>query len=463
MKHLLLFVFLLSHSLFASELKLPVPQIETLPNGLKLVWFLNDSLPVVDLGILIGAGQRDDLPGKSGTSELMTACLDRGSAGLSAQEIGHAIEMLGASRYASSDDDETTIGLHGLAPDAPALLDLLAKVVIHPDFAAAEVTREHARILDRWRHVADYGESLASLAFSRALSQGTSYLRGGFFSAEEFGGVNRDAVKAFHTKNFTPKNAVLMVVGRVNQVEFRQQILKVFGTPEAWRGDAPVRDYKNYVDPRLALKKEQVLVVDRPGLTQAQVRIGFRAPSIHVPEHYDLVVGNALLGEYFNSRLNSLIRDKLGLTYGISSSFSYGRDIGSFAITSATQNESAGILVKKTLEVLQDLKTGEIPKDEVQMAKEYLVGGFPLATSTLGLVAARWLSGYIYDLGPDYLNEFVPKVSAVTAAGVASAIAKDFDLAHLTIVIAGDADSIEPGLKAAKLGPLKRVSVKDLQ
>ena len=94
----------------------------------------------------------------------------------------------------------------------------------------------------------------------------------------------------------------------------------------------------------------------RTGLTQAQVRIGFPSPGIKAPEHYALTVANALLGGYFNSRLNSLIRDKLGLTYGIGSSFSYSKDKANFGISSALEYESVGQLIKKTMEVLEDLK-----------------------------------------------------------------------------------------------------------
>jgi predicted Zn-dependent peptidase len=203
--------------------------------------------------------------------------------------------------------------------------------------------------------------------------------------------------------------------------------------------------------------------VERPSLTQAQVRIGFKAPLIQAPEHYALVVANALLGEYFNSRLNSLIRDKLALTYSIQSSFSYAKDFASFTISSATRNESVGQLIHKTMEVLSELKKGPIPKEEVQMAKDYLKGGFPLGTSTLGAVAARWLGGYLFDLGPEYLNEYVPKVSAIGSEDVLKAIAKDFPLEQATIVVAGDAAEIKKSLEGVKINRrLKVIQPKQL-
>ena len=458
-KWIMLATLFFSVSAIGAEIHLPVPEVETLPNGLQLVWFLDDSLPVVDMALLVKSGDRDDLPGKTGTSELLSSVMDRGASGLTAQQLAKSVEELGASRYVSSQEESFTIGMHGLAPDAGTLLDIMTRIALHPDFPPAEVSREHARILDRWSHVADYGESLAGLAYHRLIANGTTYERGSFASVGEFKKVTRDDVIEFYHRHFTPKNSVLMVVGRANKDVFRKKILDGFGN---WQGEAPRHDYHKTFDNRVTVKKGQILIVDRPELTQAQVRIGFVAPLIHIPEHYALVVANALLGEYFNSRLNSLIRDKLALTYSIGSSFAYSMDFATFTISSATRNETTGALIQKSIDVLKELKRGPIPKEEVQMAKEYLVGGFPLSNATLGAIASRWLAGYVFQLGPNYLNEFVPKVSAVTPEDVKSAVEKDFHLDQLVIVVAGDAKEIIKSLKEQDLGSFKLVQVRDL-
>lgn len=445
----------------ALELKLPLPEQETLPNGLKVVWFLSDSIPVVDISLMVNSGYRDDPQGKSGTVGLLAETLDRGAGGMTAGQLAGAIEMLGASRYVSASDDTISVGVHGLAPDAPALLDVLSKLVIHPEFQSKEVEREHARLLDRWEHIGDYGETLAGLAYNRSIAAGTSYVRGSLASSREFRNVKRDDVIAFHRTHFTPANSVLMVVGRVEKEKFRARLVDLFG---AWAGKLPARDWRKGVDPRMGKPKAgEVILVNRPGLTQAQVRIGFPAPLIQSPHRHALAVANALLGEYFNSRLNSLIRDKLGLTYGIGSGFTFDREFATLTITSATRNEQAGQLIQRTVDVLRALKAKPIPEEEVKTAKEYLVGGFPLSVSTLHSVASRWLGGYVFGLGEGYLNEFVSKVSAVTAADVNRAVAEDFKLDAITIVVAGDASKLEPALKAAKIGKIRRVSISELK
>ena len=461
---ILLLAALFSFGSYASSaapiVKLPVPDIETLPNGLEIAWFLNDKLPVVDLAILVKSGSRDDLKGKSGTAELLSSVLDRGAAGMTAHEIAAAIESLGATRYAAADDDAFSLGMHGLAPDAPVLLDLLAKLTLEPTFQPEEVLREKKDLLEHWKHLGDSAETMSSVVFSRRITAGTSYGRGAFSSLAEFDHVNRADLIAFHEKHFTPKNSILMIVGRVNREKFREKILADFGE---WKGEAPLHKKINFSDSRLKTLSHQIILVDRPGLTQVQVKMGFQVPGIHSPYRTSLAVGNALLGEYFNSRLNSVIRDKLGLTYSISSAVSYSQEFAYFAVSSATQTATVGKLIEKSTEIIRDMKSGNISADEVAQSKEYLIGGYPLSVSTLGAVASRWLSGYIYNLGPDYLNGFVKKVTEVNQENVIDAVKNSFDVDHMVIVIAGDAKETRKSLAASGYKNIKLVTIKDLQ
>jgi zinc protease len=465
---------------------LPLPQIETLPNGLEVVWFISDRIPVIDLGISVQAGFRDDPSGKSGVAELLSSALARGAGGLSAQQVAHAIEILGATHFETAGDDSFTAGIHGLSPDADQLLELLGKIVTQSTLSEKEVNREKARIAERWKHIGDYAEIMAGMAYRRILASGTPYGRGSLLNLKEFRAIEPKDVRDFYQKYFIPRNSLLMVVGRVDKAQFRQKILSVFGTWGTGKGEPPVREKHAFSDPRFigefqksASKKSglksglnsglkdkshmKIFVVDRPGLNQAQVRMGFRAPSIQVPEHHALVVGNALLGEYFYSRLNALIRDQLGLTYGIGSAFSYSLDLSEFTISSSTRNESVGELVQKSLDVLGNLKKGPIAAEEVAAAKEYLVGGFPLSTSTLQAVASRWLGGRVLGVKPSYLNEYVPRIQSVSAAEVQSAIQKYFDLDQLIVVVSGDAKTINESLSKFKLAAVKQMSVSDLQ
>ncbi len=444
---------------------LPLPEIETLANGLQVAWYINDKLPLVDLVFMVRAGSRQDEVGKSGTAELLSASLDRGSGTLNAQGIARAIERLGASRSVSADEDFTSVALHGLAMDSKELLRLLGEIAINPKLEESEIQIQKERMLDQFQHLADYGESLSALTFQRVVTRNTPYGRGAFASIAEFKKIQPQDVARFYRAHFTPKNSILMIVGRVNREELKKQILQQFGP---WVEKAPtVKTIPQKAQFNLAPYAQsapRIYIVDRPQFNQAQIRMGFVAPPIQSPDRIPLAIASTLLGEYFHSRLNARIRDELGLAYGIQASFSYHQDLGVFQVASATQNSQVGQLLSETLSILNGIRDRKpITAPEVQMTKDYLIGAFPVGTATVGAIAVRWLTSTLYGLGTNSINEFIPKVAAATQDQIQQAIRRHLGTERMAIVIVGNASEIKKSLaKSPALPSVREVKMNDL-
>jgi zinc protease len=168
------------------------------------------------------------------------------------------------------------------------------------------------------------------------------------------------------------------------------------------------------------------------------------------PAYYSLIVANAMTGEYFNSRLTALVRDKLGLTYGIESGLSFAQDFGEFTVNTSARNENLGFLLQKTIEVLESLKKDPITAEELQNAKNYVIGNFSVNHASLGALATRWLVGHLLGLGLDSVSGFGEKIQSVTLQQVQTAVQENFDLAHRVVVIQGDASAVKKALVAPK-------------
>ncbi len=456
--------FIISLSLFFSistfaTYTLPLPLVEALPNGMKVAWFLDDRLPLVDLGFLVQSGTRNDSKGKSGSAELVVRLLERGYNGFTAQEIGEKIESLGATAFTSAEEDYITLGYHGLSQDAGELLKYLSWAVRKPSLSEIEFNKEKAKIIESWKHLPDSAESLAGFAFGRSILGGSVYGRGSLQSIQEIKRLSVKDIRDFHENHFSPKNSLLVVVGRVDRDEFRKKILEAFG---GWSGGIPSKPSVVYRDHRLSVKAGEILVVDRPGIPQAQVRLGFKVPGVRSENRYSLAVVNAFLGEYFNSRLNLTVRDKLGLAYGIHSSITYYKDLAFFSVSSATSAQTTGQLLSETIRQLRLVKAGDILKEEVDVSKEYLLGGYPLGVSTMGAVANRWMGGYVFGFGVNYLNEFMPKIAEVSRESVIQAVDEAFQLDQLFIVIAGDAKIIEKSLREKGFKRVRKIPASSL-
>jgi predicted Zn-dependent peptidase len=336
---------------------------------------------------------------------------------------------------------------------------MISWIVRRPNFNATEFKREKDRLDESWKHLTDSAESLAGYVFAKSILNGTAYERGSLESRQSLAKVSIKDVQAFHGDHFTPGNSLLMVVGRVEKESYRKKISEYFGD---WKGGAPKKAEVIIRNPKFTAKKDEILIVDSPGLPQAQVRMGFPIPGIHSPKRHALAVANAFLGEYFNSRLNLIVRDRLGLAYGIQSSLTYLKKGAFLTIASATAASNSGKLHEEVIRQLRLMRAADILAGEVETAKDYLIGGYPLAVSTLGAVASRWLAGHSFNLGPGYMNEFVSKISVVTREALVQSVDEAFKLDKLVTVYAGDAKAIEKSLREKGFKRFRIIPAKSL-
>ncbi len=446
------------------QVKLPTPEIEKLPNGLTLAWYPDGRLPILELVAMVQAGSMRDKMGKSGTASLLGSLLDRGSGGMGSSEWLQHLSDLGASHSISADDETTTVSVRGLSGDSDVLLKYLSEMLLKPDLTQKEFDRSKKLTLDQWRHLGDNSSSLSAMAFYRWITQGTDYARGAMGSLDELKKIDRKDVVDFHRTSFLPQATILVVVGRVDKGKFRERLVKEFGSWSAPK--VPSKVAKSAVLPKAKFPSIPSslggVLIERKGASQAQVLMGMPSVLYRHPDHYALIVANALLGEYFGSRLNTVVRDQLGLTYSIASSFTYFRDYAFFSIQSSTRNETVGKLIQEIRKQMELLATKGVTDTEVEEAKRYLLGQFPVKMSSVGSVASRWLGGYVYDLGPDYLNELIPKVHAVTAAQVNAAVKKHLAPKNVRVVVSGDTAELQKQLKKSGLKPFKALTEKDL-
>jgi zinc protease len=194
------------------------------------------------------------------------------------------------------------------------------------------------------------------------------------------------------------------------------------------------------------------VVVDRPGSPQSEVRVGHLGLPRRIPDFHALSVLNAILGGLFNSRLNELLREVRGYTYGINSSFDFRRHAGPFAVRCAVQTEVTVPALEDILGELQRIRETPVAEHELTIARDYLVGVFPLRFETAGQVAAAIGGLVTFGLPDDELDRYRPAITAVTAEHVSEAARRHIRPDEASIVIVGDAARFEPSLRAAGLG-----------
>jgi len=206
----------------------------------------------------------------------------------------------------------------------------------------------------------------------------------------------------------------------------------------------------------------RVVVVDRPGAPQSEVRIGHVGTARRIDGFHALAVMNALLGGLFNSRLNRLLREERGYTYGVHSDFDMRRAAGPFSVRCAVETDVTAPAIVDIMAELTRIREAPVDQDELETARDYLVGVFPLRFETSAQVAGA-LSGLVINgLPDDELDRYRPAVAAVSREDVLSAAGVHLDPGRASIVVVGDAARFRGDLEAAGFGAVEVVSDEDV-
>jgi predicted Zn-dependent peptidase len=203
-----------------------------------------------------------------------------------------------------------------------------------------------------------------------------------------------------------------------------------------------------------AVRERFVRVLHRPGSVQTEIRIGHIGVSRRIPDFHALSVMGAILGGLFNSRLNTKLREEKGYTYGAGAGFDLRRGAGPFAARAAVNTEVTVPAILDTMAELERIGEAPVTDDELRLARDFLIGVFPLRFETAGAIVGALAGLAVHDLPDDELARYRAGIEAVTIHDVQAAATTHVRPAAAAIVLVGDVDAFGTDLKAAGLGPI---------
>jgi len=431
-----------------ADIVLPPIHRERLASGLQLIVAERPGIPLTAARIVLRGGASLDPARRCGLAHLAALACRRGTARWTGDQIDLAVESLGAELAAGVDEDGTYFGLSAPSEVLPRCLDLLADVVAAPRFPAREVERLKRREIAALAHDLDEPAVLADRAMLTAAYGEHPYGHPPEGRARDLLRVERKDVARFHAATFRPDGATLVVVGTVGAEEVLALVRRRFG---GWRGGAtelPAID--SPPSPRPV-----VLVVDKPDLSQVQVRIVSRGFARRSPDYYAGMVASAVLGGGFTSRLMEAIRVNRGLSYGVRSRFATSAAGGLFYASSFTKVETAAELFQVALDETARFCEEGPSAEELARTQSYLCGLFPLSLETHDQLAERISDLTLFGLSEDEITAFRGKVRAVTAEDCKRVAQAYFPVKDRLLVAVGPARAIARGLE--RFGPVEVV------
>jgi zinc protease len=407
-----------------------------LPNGLILLVLENHANPTVSLSGAFRGGEFFNPPGKDGLASLTASMLNKGTTRRSKIEIAEELETAGARISFSSNTFTVSMGGQSLRHDLPMLLATAAEELRSPSFPGEELDKLKERVIAGIRDDQDETrvrayERMTQIVFPK----GHPYHRpSGDQLISEIESITVDDVRNFYERYYGGGSMILAIAGDVESEQVRELVEQQFGD---WKGAEPPQFDLPLTERRSTPYRESIQMREK---ANCDVVIGHASRLRRLNDDYlPAVIANRALGQStISSRLGLILRDEMGLTYGVNSSFSEsGIADGPFTIGVTVAPENIEIAIDTTMQILDDFIANGIRPAELADEQSSIAGSFQVGLATNGGMANQLSSVELYGLGLDYLDRFPGLVKAVTKEQVDEAIRKYFHPEVATTIIAG--------------------------
>jgi zinc protease len=394
------------------------------------VWFAEDhTVPIIAFNISLPAGSAYDPAGKAGLAAFAGAMIDEGAGGLDSKAFHEALANRAISFSARAERDYLVISISTLKENAPEAMHLLQLALTRPRFENDALTRVRAQIIQSLQQDQVEPARVASRGFTREFFGGHAYAHPITGEIDSISSVTAQDLRNFVRGHWVKNGLKVAVAGDITAPALTKLLAETF-LPVSGAAAPPLPNIG-----RLGAPGIHVIPLSVPQPTAA-----FGLPGImrHDPDFIPGYVANYVLGGGgFSSRLMEEIRVKRGLTYGISTSLSAYNKAAVWQGSVGTRADAVRQTVQVVKETMAKFAAEGPTQQELDDAKTYLTGSFPLAFASNSGTAAQLGTFQRQNLDIGYVARRNALIQAVTLADVKRVAKRLFDPARLTVVIGG--------------------------
>lgn len=381
-----------------------------LSNGIRVLVKENRSVPLFSAQAAFLGGLRYEDEDTNGISNFMAEMFTRGTENRSAEDIAEEIEGLGGDIGGFSGKNSVGVSLSAFGKNFAAAMDIFSDVILNPSFSSLEMERGRREILAALEKQEDNLARKTVRNFLGTLFRDHPYRFDVLGTRENVSGFTSADILGFYEKVVRPENMVISVVGDVDTEHALKELEKLFGSME--KGGFKKTD----PDPEPPLSVSRRDVRYEKDKAQTHIITGFHAPGLGSDDRPAFEVLNSVLSGQ-GGRLFIELRDKKSLAYSVTSFYVPGIEGGYFGVyigTAPHKEKQALSEMRKQLElVLQG-----VGEDEVDRAKNYIVGSFEVGLQKNSAQASVAVFDELYGMGFQEHKRFPEKILAVTADDV---------------------------------------------
>jgi zinc protease len=415
-----------------------------LNNGIKVIGTRSDEIPTVTMMLTIEGGHKLSAanPSKAGIASLTASMLNEDTEKYTSEEMSTELEKLGSTINIYSGSDNITIQVQSLVKNIDATLKLVEERMFKPRFAADDFERLKKQQLEGIANQNTQPTVVASKVYSKLL-YGQDHIMAipASGTAESVNNITLEDVKEFYARNFSPSVAKLVIVGDIDQKTMAPKLNFL----TKWQ-PKPVEIPQFAATP--AIEKTRIYMINKEKAAQSEIRIGYMAlPYDATGEYYKNYLMNYTLGGAFNSRINLNLREDKGYTYGARSGFSGSKDPGPFTASAGVRANATDSSLVEFIKEITEFRDKGISADELTFLQSS-IGQSDARNYETPFQKALFLNRLLeYNLSKDYVKQQSDILTSITTAELNALANKNLPIDKMHIVVVGDKQLIEPGLK----------------
>jgi predicted Zn-dependent peptidase len=415
-----------------------------LNNGVKVLYWRRDEIPLVRLMTVFNGGRDLDAANEAGLTAMTAEMLTQGAGTRGAAEFQNALELLGADISASASNSSLAVSLSTLTPNLGRALALYADAIRRPRFDPNEWERVRRIELANLEQERSTPRAMA-LRVAMANYFGPDHPYGRLATEKTLAAIAPEDMRLKHALLFQPSNATIFVTGNLPGPAIKFELDKALS---GWTGAGLV---PNAVIPKREASPLRVLIVDQPGAVQTVVRFFAPGNPFSSPERIPNLALGTILGGTFTSRLNQNLREEKGYTYGANARFTFDPAVGYLTAGADVRTDVTGAALKEFIAEFKRIGEGGVTEDEVRKAVSTLQTNIidSLSTSEGVLATMRRLHENRRAFGT--LSDDVTTIRAISKAVLDTQAARAFPFGDGVLVLVGDKKTILPQLEGLGL------------
>jgi len=430
-----------------ADFDLPRRQTITLDNGLKASWVPYGNIPKVTVRIYVRTGNMHEKADEIWLSDLLAELMQEGTTTRSAQALAEEVARMGGSLSVSASPNAMIVSGSVLSEYGPALVSLMADVLMNPRLPASEIERLKTDLKRQLEVQKAEPQVQASEKFDAMMYPDQPYGRT-YPTGEMIARYDLTQVRGFYDAQLGAQRTHVYISGKFDPVAVEKAIRSSFN---GWRKGPEM----NLIEAKPVTGKRFALI-DRPGASQSTLIVGLPVIDPSKPDWIPLWITNSLLGGSFASRITTNIRENKGYTYS-PNSWIYPYYHGAvWSERADVTTEHTGASLKEIMNEVNLLRSTPPSKEELAGIQNYESGVFVLRHSNPFGIVTQLASVDLYGLDDSYLTNFVKTVMAVTPQRVQQLAQQYLNPQDMTLVVVGDQSKIESQLTDYK--PAAKVS-----